>query len=377
MINRLIILLIVIAFVGCKSGQNITPISGVWKMEKYINSKYVDEVDSYGEQFPILYDFKSNGELQKIILGFKDTTFSFRQIDNSTITVQGLPTIIQEHNDSVLILKYIEHNDTMLAFFKKPLNVIPNVDTETIKSKLISNRWTVDTSKHYLMNDFELFESGVGIFRCKLEEGTNLQEELWGVEEYDGQIYFYLKSNIELGNGNINLMYQIIDYSSDRIVVDDHYFNQMLSFNIQPYNEEEYKKKRESIVGKWQSKNDTSKEYWKYISEKRIKSGRTERFEGVVEYNILEDGTIQLKVGENEVENARWTLSKDCNVLLIEYEIEDDYIKGKHYEYCDILELTENNLNVKLYDYVYHKNIDNHMIYLNIFQNFKKDEDVK
>lgn len=380
--NRLIILFGLILLISCKTQRIEKDIQGVWIFDSRINNLYLNDTSGFfGHQFPIIYDFKENGELVFKNYGYKDTIFNWFLKSDTVLTIDSLDYSIYSLNqDSISLIDY-NAVDTFWLTFKRPKEIKLEYNKTEIEDILLSNIWSIDnTLNQEWASHFEYFDNKTMIYRYKMfdrnfnDSTDNLQLETWGVAEYKGYYFLYSYLDMMLGNGNFDRINQIIDINQTSYVINDsHNKNKESKFVVKNVNSN-YQDNIDKLKGNWKSFNSKNNTYGRHIPNRAIEQGRITLFEG--DLNLLvQENTLSFKIDTLEPLEYNWQLSKDGRILILEYHIDEPERKGIHVEYADILELTDTKLKIRLFDNNYYTGLEKPNRYLlNLIQEFEKVE---
>jgi len=371
MLNRFLIILIGIVFIGCNELPFKSQIKGVWKLEKRVNKQYVDD-DFFGTQYPTLFDFKSEGDLYIKNFGYQDTLYSWKFISDSVMLFMDKEFHIKKINNEEMVVEFEQRNETYLYFFTRPYETNLTLPVESIKAKLIGKTWTVtDTTGMAWMKNFEYFKNGIAIYRYDVKKNNtqNLQDEIWGVENYKGYTFLYHRDDLMTGNGNIMSNYQLLDVKDKSYVLLNNDFEsreiQFKAKEISSHN------KKKLIIGSWVSKNDASEFYGKYLSQRAIGEGLNTLFDGNL-YFDFSSSYLDYRLEAKDTYMKSWILSEDGKTIVTGSPLSDGYVKGERIDYYDVLEVSETDLIIKLYHSSIYDSKDSTNYLLNIIQRFKR-----
>jgi len=373
--NKLIIFLGLVFLFSCNGQRMNDKIQGIWIFDSKINNLYLNDTSGFfGHQYPIIYDFKDNGELVIKNYGYKDTIFNWFLKSDTILTIDSL-------DYSIYSLNQDNRADTFWLTYKRPKEIKLDFNKAEIENILLSHVWSIDdTLNQDWATHFEYFDNKTMIYRYKIfdrnfnDTTDNLQLETWGVAEYGGYYFLYSYHDMMLGNGNFDRINQIIDISQTSYVISDSYSeNNEIIFNVKRVNSN-YQDNTEKLKGNWKSYNSKKNTYGKYIPNRAIEHGRIALFEGDLNLSIKENA-ISFDIDTLEPLEYNWQLSKDGKTLVLEYHIDEPGRKGIHVEYADILELTESKLTIRLFDNNYYTGLEKPNRYLlNLIQEFEKVE---
>lgn len=380
--NRLIIFFGLILLISCKTLKIKNDIHGVWIFDNTINNLYLNDTSGfYGSQYPIIYDFKKNGDLVFNNYGYKDTIFSWFLKSDTILTIDSLDYSIYSLNQDSIIL--IDYNavDTFWLTLKRPKNIKLDYKKQEIENILLSNIWSIDdTANQDWATHFEYFDNKTMIYRYKIFDQNfndsidNLQLETWGVAEYKEYYFLYSYFDMMLGNGNFDRINQIIDINQTSYVITDSYSqNKETKFIVKSVNSN-YEDKIGKLKGNWKSFNSKNNTYGENIPNRAIEHGHIALFEGNLNLSV-NDNKISFKIETFKPIEYNWQLSKDGKVLILEYHIDEPERKGIHVKYADIMELTEKRLKIRLFDNNYYTGLEKPNNYLlNLIQEFERVE---
>jgi hypothetical protein len=357
-------------------------IQGVWIFDSKINNLYLNDTSGFfGHQYPIIYDFKENGELVLKNYGCKDTIFNWFIKSDSILTIDSLDYSIYSLNqDSISLIDY-NRADTFWLTYKRPKEIKLDFNKSEIENILLSNIWSIDdTLNQDWATHFEYFDNKTMIYRYNIfdrnynDSTDNLQLETWGIAEYKDYYFLYSYHDMMLGNGNFDRINQVIDINPNSYTILDSYgINKEVKFHsILKGSDNQNELNR--LIGNWTSHNSESRTYGKYIPNQAIEHGRVALFEGDLQM-LINEKTLTLKIDTLEPLVYNWQISKDGKTLVLEYHIDEPERKGIHVEYADILELTESKLTIRLFDNNYYTGLEKPNRYLlNMIQEFEKVE---
>lgn len=380
--NKLFIIVGLTFFISCKTQQINENIRGVWIFESEVNDLYLNDTSQFFvHQYPIIYDFKEDGDLVFKNYPKKDTIYSWLQKTDTILTINGLDYTIHSLNqDSITLIDY-NRADTYWLTFKRPKEIFIDYSKTEIEKILLSNIWsTDDTLSRKWATRFEYFPNNIMIYRYRIfdinlnDSADNLQLERWGVAEYK-DYYFIINYTDMYGNGNFESINQIIDINPNSYTISDSNVNDKKagfhSIMEGVNNEQELKK----IKGKWISYNSENRTYGKYIPEQKIEYGRIGLFQGDLHMTFKEK-TISLKIDALEpMIYHDWQLSKDGKTLLLEYHFDGSESGGIQFEYATILELNDTKLKIRLFNNRYYTGKEKPSQYiLNLVQEFERVE---
>lgn len=380
--NRLIILLGLVFFFSCEEQVGRDKIEGVWVFDHKINNLHLkDTSGSFGQQYPVVYDFKENGQLVFKNYGYRDTVLNWVMKSDSILTIDSLDYFIYSLNQGSLSLIDYNSADTFWLTLKRPKEIKLDYSKAEIEKILLANVWSIDDAeKQEWAQHFEYFDNQTMIYRYpvfdrNLNDSTdNLLLETWGVAKYKDYYFLYSYNDIVLGNGSFAKINQIIEIDPGAYTVAGlHGKNEEVSFHsiIKSSNNQE---QLEKIRGSWISHNTASKTYGEYPPLQEMKAGRVALFEGDLQMSIQEK-TLTFKIDTLEPLVYAWQLSKDRQTLMLEYNLDEPERKGIHVEYADVLELTETKMKIRLFDNNFYTGLEKPSRYLlNLVQEFEKVE---
>ena len=380
--NKLIIFLGLIFLFSCKGQRINDKIQGVWIFDNRINNLYLNDTSGFfGHQYPIIYDFKENGELIFKNYGYKDTIFNWGLKSDTILTFDSLDYSIYTLNqDSIILIDY-NRADTFWLTLKRPKEIKLDYNKTEIENILLSNIWSIDDTLNQIWaTHFEYFDNKTMIYRYKMfdrnfnDSTDNLQLETWGVAEYKDYYFLYSYHDMMLGNGNFDRINQVIDINPNSYTISDSYgINKEVEFHSilkGSNNQNELNK----LIRNWTSHNSESRAYGKYIPNRAIEHGRVALFEGDLQM-LIKEKTLTLKIDTLEPLVYNWQISKDGKTLILEYYIDEPERKGIHVEYADILELTETKMKIRLFDNNFYTGLEKPNRYiLNLIQEFERNE---
>lgn len=370
--------LIILTFFSCKNENVKDKIIGVWYSSNintlYSPFIYEDSSRFFHQSFPVVYDFKENGDLLLKRFRGNDTIFKWSLKSDTIVTINRLDFHISYlSNDSISLIFMDNHSYSEFSYIRPKETQILQTQSE-IEKILLSSIWTTnDTAYKKIRGHFEFMDNQTMIYRYKNDveydsiSPDNLQLETWGVAKYKNYAFLYNYIDMKIGNGNITSCDQIIDIDSASFTI----------FTSFPKSETKYIQKKipdnkdaiKKIHGNWTSMNTKKKSYG-YYSEKLIKRGFHALYEGKLHLKISKD-SLTLKIHDFDPLTYTWQLSKDGRILILEYRIDEPDRKGIHVEYADILELTDNKLSIRLFNNQYYTGKPQRYL-LNMIQEFEK-----
>jgi len=368
--------------ISCKTQKIKNEIRGIWIFDNKINNLYLNDTSGFfGYQYPIIYDFKENGELVLKNYGYKDTIFNWGLKSDTILTFDSLDYSIYTLNqDSIVLIDY-NRADTFWLTLKRPKKIKLDYNKTEIENILLSNIWSIDDSSNQnWATHFEYFDNKTMIYRYKIfdrnlnDSTDNLQLETWGIAEYKGYYFLYSYHDMMLDNGNFDRINQVIDITPNSYTISGTYgTNKEVKFHSiskDSNNQNELNK----LIGNWTSHNSESRTYGKYIPNRVIEHGRVALFEGDLQM-LIKEKTLTLKIDTLEPKVYNWQISKDGKTLILEYYIDEPERQGIHVEYADILELTETKMKIRLFDNNFYTGLEKPNRYmLNLIQVFEKNE---
>lgn len=373
--------LIILTFLSCKNDNIKNKIIGVWFSEYDINTLYSpgifeDSALFFHQSFPVVYDFKENGDLMMKRFRENDTILKWSLRSDSIITINRLDYHIDYlSNDSISVIYRDNHSYREFSYIRPKETQILQTQSE-IEKILLSNIWTTnDTAYMEIRGHFEFMDNQTMIYRYMNDiefdsiSPDNLQLETWGIAKYKNYAFLYNYLDMKLGNGQNTSCFQIVDIDSASFTI----------FTSLPKSETKYISKKipdnkdaiKKIHGNWISKNTKMKSYGRF-PEYILKSGMIELYEGKLNLTITSD-SLSYRIHNLNPLNYQWQLSKDGRVLVFENKINEPEIKGIKVEFADILELTDNKLKIRLFYNRYFTALNKPQEYLlNLIQEFEK-----
>ena len=225
--------------------------------------------------------------------------------------------------------------------------------TEFLKNKAWIKENIKDKDQLEYGDWFELFDNGVAIYKYLLDSSYlyNLQDECWKIEVYDEYLFLVYYHNWHQNNGFITDGFQIIDIQNEFFTIDNLIDNQPTTYYIDTL--KNVNLSVENLIGKWESLNDSSKSYGKFIPKRRINSGRYSLYDDILFYQF-DKRTLGINISGIEPIFCKWRINSDGTILLYEYKIENEKFDGYHVEYAHILKHTNDSLELKLFSsYIY------------------------
>ncbi len=375
--------LITLSFFSCKKDNVKDKIIGVWFSEYDINTLYslgmdVDSSLFFHQSFPVLYDFKENGDLLLKRFRGNDTIFKWSLKSDSIVTINRLDFHIKHLSNDSIAFTYLDNHTYRDFNYIRPKETQIVQTLNEIEKILLSSIWTTnDTAYKEIREHFEFLDNQTMIYRYKFDpkydsiSSDNLQLETWGVAKYKNYAFLYNYNNMMIGNGNMTSCFQIVD-------IDTASFTIFTSF---PKSETKYIRKKtpdnkeaiKKIIGNWTSINTRKKSYGRF-SENQLKRGEIALYEGKLNLTITTD-SLSYRIHDLNPMAYNWQLSKDGRILVFEYKVDEPELKGIHVEYADILELTDNKLKIRLFDNHYFTYLNKPRYYLlNLIQEFEKND---
>lgn len=373
--------LIILTFFSCKNDNVKDKIIGVWFSEYDINTLYSPDIyeDSsrfFHQSFPVVYDFKENGDLLLKRFRGNDTIFKWSLKSDTIVTINQLDFHISYlSNDSVNLIYMDNHSYSEFSYIRPKETQIIQTQSE-IETIFLSSIWTTsDTAYKEIREHFEFMDNKTMIYRYKNDiefdsiSPDNLQIETWGIAKYKNYAFLYSYLDMKLGNGHNTSCFQIVN-------IDTESFTVLTSF---PKSETKYIRKKtpdnkdaiKKIHGNWISKNTKMKTYGRF-SGYMLKGGIIELYEGKLNLNITSD-SLSYRIHNLNPLSYHWQLSKDGRILVFENTINEPEIKGVKVEFADILELTDSKLTVRLFYNRYYTGLNKPQEYLlNLIQEFEK-----
>jgi hypothetical protein len=375
--------LIILTFLSCKKDNVKEKIIGVWFSEYSINTLYSsgiyeDSVLFFQQNFPVVYDFKDNGDLFLKRFRGNDTIFKWSLKSDSIVTINRLDFHINYlSHDSINLIYKDKHNYQEFSYIRPKEIQIKQTKSE-IEKILLSKIWTTnDSANKDIREHFEFLDNQTMIYRYKFDveydsiSPDNLQLETWGIAKYKNYAFLYNFHDMKIGNGNITSCNQIVDVDSVSFTIFTSFPNSETKYirKKTPDNKEAIKK----IIGNWTSINTRKKSYGRF-SENQLKRGEIALYEGKLNLTITTD-SLSYRIHDQNPMAYNWQLSKDGRILVFEYKVDEPELKGIHVEYADILELTDNKLKIRLFDNHYFTYLNKPRYYLlNLIQEFEKND---
>lgn len=335
---------------------------GVW-----IYDGIASESDLYDYVFQetLIYHFKEKGEFfaRNYSSLERDLNSTWEFLSDSILKIDSIQyTIKKLTKDTIQLVEHREYmgDDEWITFLKAKKTSI-NKSKEEVENILLSNIWSIeDSSKIYWETHFEYFNNKTMIYRYKMGEFDghepspmdsldNLQLETWGVDHYENHFFLYHYHNMLLSNGNFNRLHQIIDVKDNSYSISDSRSKNNISRFIRKENIDLKQSTQESIIGSWTSHNSKDKFYEIYLSKNDISQGYLQLHEGPFQVDVTES-IVNFKLDTITPLDWTWRLSKDGRILVLEQEWDEPPHVGTHVEYADILELTENQMKLRLFD---------------------------
>lgn len=375
--------LIVLTFFSCKSDNVKDKIIGVWFSENDIITLYSPDIyeDStlfFHQSFPVVYDFKGNGDLLMKKFRGNDTIFKWSLKSDSIMTINRLDFHIDYlSNDSISLIYRDNHTYREFNYIRPKETQIIQTQSE-IENILLSSIWTTnDTAYKEIRGHFEFMDNQTMIYRYKNDilfdsiSPDNLQLESWGIAKFKNYAFLYNYLDMKLGNGYNTSCFQIVDIDTASFTVFSSFPKSKTKYIRKeiPNNKEAIKK----IIGNWTSINTGKKSYGRF-SENQLNRGDIGLYEGKLNLNITTE-SLSYRIHDLNPMAYNWQLSKDGRILVLEYIINEPELKGIHVEYADILELTDNKLKIRLFDNHYFTCLNKPRYYLlNLIQEFEKND---
>ena len=377
--RNILLIIFVIFLIGCASYNNRIQkkfIQGIWAFESEINKSYIkDTTFDFKHRRPIVFDFKKNNILQIRKYGIKDTVFNVKWYlkSDSILNIDSLNYKIYKLNKNKFSIMDFTRVDTVLLNFKKPRNTKIKYSKSEIENILLSNIWKNkdgrDSSEY---NSSEFFKNKSMVYRYKMSKTDSieyLQNENWGIAEYQNYYFLYYYSDYFLGKGNWEQINQILKIAPNHFSVEDDNNTSETHFYRKTSNV-----KKPNIIGNWTSKNSNSKNYGDFIYKLDIERGDTELFEGELKIKInkqfIEFELDSLKVGKYE-----WELGKDNKTILMKKQYEGELRKGFYIILADIIENEEKEFKLHLFENQFLTGYEKpRLLIINKIQEFKKQK---
>tara|TARA_R110001592_G_C13055185_1_gene740499 strand:+ start:60 stop:1208 length:1149 start_codon:yes stop_codon:yes gene_type:complete len=378
--NNILIITFVLFLIGCASYNNKIEkkfIEGIWVFESEINNLYIkDTTFDYKHRRPIIFDFKKNNSLTIKKYGIKDTTFNVKWFlkSDSILNVDSLDYKIYELKKNKFSIVDFNSADTMWLNFKKPKKIKIKYTKNQIENILLSNIWKNKERRGNLeYNNSEFFKNKSMVYRYKMEKKDSieyLQDENWGIAEYQNFFFLYYYSDYFLGKGNWEQINQILKISPNHFSVED---DNNKIYETHFYRKIENKKKI-NILGNWKSKNSKNKSYGEYISKKQIENGNSNLFVGELNLKISTD-SIEFKIDTLVLGKYKWKIGKDNKTLLMESKYKGEISNGSFIFLADIMENNEKEFKLHLFQNQFFTGFDKpRSIIVNKIQKFEKKE---
>jgi hypothetical protein len=382
----LFIIFFVIIDCSCKNKIIKDKLEGVWFSESNEHNLFSvgfmkiesDSSRYFPQNFPVLYDFKSDGTLLMKNIEGNDTTFHWSMKSKSTLTINNLDFQVKFNGGDNLKLVFKKKNDYREFSFIKPRKIKLEKTEEEIKNILLSNVWSVkDTTLENFATNFEYLDNKTVIYRDRFldnklkKETDNIQMETWGITKYKDYVFLYNYVNMKIGIGNWNSMRQISQISDSTYSLIDSFHRKEINYRSK--GKQNNKATTESILGKWESKNKLNGLYGIY-NKNAVEQGRMVLFDGDLELQICESKLI-LRIKDYQPIEYNWQISKDSKTLVIESVNSKYWTEGIRVDCADILELTDKKLKIRLFNNFFNfENVNSQMFILNIIQEFERIE---
>ncbi|MHB0756969.1 hypothetical protein [Polaribacter sp. M15] len=376
---NILLIIFVLFLIGCASYNNRIEkkfIQGIWAFESEINKSYIKDTSfDFKHRRPIIFDFKKNNILQIRKYGIKDTIFNVKWYlkSDSTLNIDSLNYKIYKLNKNKFSIMDFTRVDTVLLNFKKPRNTKIKYSKSEIENILLSNIWKnkdgKDSSEY---NSSEFFKNKSMVYRYKMSKTDSieyLQNENWGIAEYQNYYFLYYYSDYFLGKGNWEQINQILKIAPNHFSVEDDNNTSETHFYRKTSNV-----KKPNIIGNWTSKNSNSKNYGNFISKLDIERGDTELFEGELKIKISKQ-FIEFELDSLKVGKYKWELGKDNKTILMKKQYEGELRRGFFIILADIIENEEKEFKLHLFENQFLTGFEKpRSIIVNKIQTFEKNE---
>lgn len=374
--------LIILSYFSFKRESVKDKIVGVWFSEYSINTLFSNKTFDnserfFNQSFPVVYDFKENGDLLLKNFRGNDTIVKWSLKSNSILTINKLDFHIHYLTHDSINLVYADKNSYREFSYIRPRDIKIKESKNEIENILLSNIWTTnDTAYKEIREHFEFLDNQTMIYRYKNDveydsiSPENLQLETWGIAKYKNYAFLYNYLDMKIGNGYNKSINQIVEINANSYsTLNSFDRNKSTSFLSKKTTDNKEAIKR--IQGNWISMN-SKKESYGLIPRSAIKAGRIELYQGKLHLMINKD-SLSFKINELKPQTYNWQLSKDGKILIFEYKIDEPERKGIHVDCADILELTEKKLKIRLFNIFYYTGLPMPQEYrLNLIQEFEK-----
>lgn len=382
-----LILFSLFGLTNCHNNETIGLLEGVWVYDYRINNLYLNDTSGFFKTpATTVLDLQPSGDLIVKNFGYRDTTFTWSLKSDTLINLGNLEyRLFEVNSDSLTIIDY-NSADTFWIVYKKPIQTKLKKSISEIKETFVNSLWTVtnqnirawQTNVEYFNNNTMLYR--YPMFNRTLKDSTdNLQIETYGIGQYKDYYFLYNFLDWETGNGSSTSINQILDVNPESYSINEYVNgeNETVNYVSKHFDSEDLQRTRTNLIGRWSSNNSADKSYGEFIPERAIKNGQMELFNGILSYELNEDGTSLILLNDIEYASARWMISKDCRTLIFEHEINEEDRQGVYIEYVNILETEKQQLSARLFSTNYYTGKEKPSRYLlNIFQDFRK-QDVK
>ena len=305
----------------------------------------------------ILFDFKSDGSVLIKNFAYRDKSALWRWTSDSILTVDSLNYVIKSFDETTLKLLDLNRVDTFWMYLTRPLNTKLDKTPDQISEILLSNTWTnVDSIGSNWDTHFDYLNNGCMIYRYQLppeyafESLDNLQVENWRVATYEKFTFMYSYRDMPFGSGSLERLNQIVQIDQDSYSLVEISRDQSSVVKYRAKKEKDLREAtREIISGHWRGANSSDQSYGRYISKKALERGICSLYEGETAITITQD-SIEIKIPKAPPLSYSYRLSRDGRSMILEMAINEEYINGIAFDYCDIVGYTDSTLDIRLYN---------------------------
>jgi len=356
-----------ILFNSCNTHNLNSELQDIW-IGDYKQTIYFDNAESMFVPLPTLIDLTESSNA--IIKNFdgKEINTSWGLID-SILTLDSIKyRIISVTKDSITYSPYLTENikpkekpfqeDIIVAvpvkdcyyvlkrIKKKKTNLSSDQITQILNNSLCYSSTNNSEITKY-GEKIEFFDNGVSISKVVDSSGkTNLQEDLWKIEEYKGYSFLVFYVNLLQNNGFMTSAYQILDIDKSEFTLDG-FIQGSMKYQIEKIDEKHSDKQK--MIGMWFSINDTAEYYNRFIPKRGLKEGRIKLYNDTLIYKFCMDSLIISGNGFLPLK-CNWRLNSDNTFLIYEFPINYKEFTGFHVEYANITRQTESNFSLELFD---------------------------
>ena len=359
---------------GCGNSDLTNDIHGIW-VGDYKMTLYFDSEENMHSSLPMLIDIIDSNKVTLKYFSGKEVNTNWK-INDSILTLDSINyRIISITNDSIVYSPYIKENDKPNdeSVNEDYLKAVPIRDEyfvfKRIKDKKLKysekeiygimnnqlwHKTDIDTAAPKFGNWLEFLDNGVAIFKMTDDSTreTNLHDECWRIENYNGYsfLFFYINWYQNNGFGALNDAFQLLDITENGFILDGFGINQPAKYQLAKTNRDS--PITSNLIGKWISVNDTttffSSNGW-VINNRYIKQGKYKLYDDTLVYQFYLDSLIVSGKGILS-HKCEWRLNSDNTILIYEYLVDREDFNGYHVEYSNIKLVSNDSLKIKLFE---------------------------